>query len=118
MVVLYAAPVSLLICAPATTHSSIVTVSKRVKALPILGSVHLSDLRVIYGGGDLTEYLIHFATNLNPNGGSDPFWPQYTPSGPQLLTLYDSPVPTNITLDTYRAEGMKFLTELSLLHPL
>jgi acetylcholinesterase len=92
--------------------------SKRLKSLPILGSAHASDVPVIYGGQDLTDFLIHFATNLNPNGGSDAQWPPYTTSSPQLLTLYDSPVPTNITLDTYRAEGMKFLTQLSLSHPL
>ncbi|KAF8264081.1 alpha beta-hydrolase [Lactarius quietus] len=92
--------------------------NKRLKSLPILGSAHASDLAIIYGGQDLTDYLIYFVTNLNPNGGSDAQWPQYTSSSPQLLTLYDSPVPTNITLDNYRAEGMKFLTYLSLRHPL
>ena len=93
------------------------TVNKRQKSLPILGSAHASDIPIIYGGKDLTNYLIHFATNLDPNGGSDAHWPQYTPKWPQLLTLYDS-LPSNVTLDTYRAEAMKFLTELSLVHPL
>jgi carboxylesterase type B len=93
--------------------------NKRLKSLPILGSVHGSDLAIIYGGEDLTDYLIHFATTLNPNGGSDVPWPQYTTSLPQLLTLYDATVgPSNVTLDTYRAEGMKYLTALSLEHPL
>ncbi|KAF8264084.1 alpha beta-hydrolase [Lactarius quietus] len=92
--------------------------NKRMKSLPILGSVHGSDIAIIYGGQDLTDYLIYFATNLNPNGGSYAQWPKYTTSSPQLLTLYDSPVPTNVTLDTYRAEGMQFLTNLSLSHPL
>ncbi|KAN0139660.1 Alpha/Beta hydrolase fold [Lactarius tabidus] len=91
--------------------------NKRLKSLPILGSAHASDIPIIYGGQDLTNYLIHFVTNLDPNGGSDAQWPQYTTSSPQLLTLYDAPVPTNITLDTYRAEGMTFLTQLSLTHP-
>jgi hypothetical protein len=94
------------------------SVSKRLKSLPLLGSAHASDIQIIYGGQDLTDYLIHFATNLNPNGGSHAEWPQYTASSPRLLTLYDAPVPTNITLDTYRAEGMKFLTKLSLEHPM
>ncbi|KAF8264075.1 carotenoid ester lipase precursor [Lactarius quietus] len=92
--------------------------NKRLKSLPLLGSAHASDLAIIYGGQDLTDYLIYFVTNLNPNGGSHAQWPQYTSSSPQLLTLYDSPVLTNITLDTYRAEGMKFLSYLSLRHPL
>ena len=93
-------------------------VNKRQKSLPILGSSHASDVAIVYGGQDLTDYLIYFATCLDPNGPSVAQWPQYTASSPQLLTLYDSPVPTNITLDTYRAEGMKFLTHLSLEHPL
>ncbi|KAI9454054.1 Alpha/Beta hydrolase protein [Lactarius psammicola] len=92
--------------------------SKRLKSLPILGSAHASDIPIIYGGQDLTDYLIHFATTLNPNGGSSPQWPKYTTSSPQLLTLLDGAVPTNITLDTYRVDAMNFLTELSLSHPL
>ena len=95
------------------------TVSKRFKSLPILGSVHASDILNIYGPGDLTDYLIHFVTNLDPNGGSSPQWPQYTTSSRQLLTFLDDPV-TNITItrDTYRTDGMEFLTKLSLAHPL
>ncbi|KAH9175630.1 carotenoid ester lipase precursor [Lactarius sanguifluus] len=92
--------------------------SKRLKSLPILGSVHASDIAIIYSGQDLTDYLIHFATNLDPNGGSGPHWPQYTTSSPQLLTLLDGVVPANITLDTYRVDALNFLTELSLVHPL
>ncbi|KAH9060190.1 carotenoid ester lipase precursor [Lactarius vividus] len=92
--------------------------SKRLKSLPILGSAHATDIAIIYSGQDLTDYLIYFATNLDPNGGSGPHWPQYTTSSPQLLTLLDGAVPANITLDTYRADAMNFLTELSLVHPL
>ncbi len=95
------------------------TVSKRLKSLPILGSVHGSDILNIYGPGELTDYLIHFATNLDPNGGSSPQWPQYTTSSRQLLTLLDSQVNNiNITQDTYRTDGIEFITELSLAHPL
>ncbi|KAF8262660.1 carotenoid ester lipase precursor [Lactarius quietus] len=93
--------------------------SKRLKSLPILGSLHGSDILDIYGPGDLTDYLIHFATNLDPNGGASAQWPQYTTSSRKLLTLLDDPV-TNITItqDTYRTDGMEFLTRLSLAHPL
>ena len=52
-------------------------VSKRLKSLPILGSFHQSDLLNIYGGGDLTDFLIQFATNLDPNGILSPHWPRY-----------------------------------------
>ncbi|KAH9170119.1 alpha beta-hydrolase [Lactarius sanguifluus] len=92
--------------------------TKRLKSLPILGSVHGSDTAIIYGGKDLTDYLIHFTTNLNPNGGLSPQWPRYTTSSPQLLTLLDGPVPANITLDTYRVDAMEFITALSLVYPL
>jgi carboxylesterase type B len=92
--------------------------SKRFKSLPILGSLHGSDIPNIYGPGDLTDYLIHFVTNLDPNGGSSVQWPQYTTSSRQLLTFLDDPV-TNITItqDTYRTDGMEFITKLSLAHP-
>ena len=103
-------------CSP-HLHVESYTVNKRLKSLPILGSAHASDIQIVYGGQDLTDYLINFVTNLNPNGGSVPQWPQYTTWSPQLLTLYDSPVASNVTLDTYRAEGMKLLTKISLEHP-
>ncbi|KAH9053688.1 Alpha/Beta hydrolase protein [Lactarius vividus] len=93
--------------------------SKRLKSLPILGAVHGSDVRNIYGPGELTDYLIHFATNLDPNGGSSPQWPQYTTSTRKLLTLLDSQVKNiTITQDTYRTHGIDFITELSLTLPL
>ena len=42
-------------------------VSKRLKFLPILGSVHGSDLLNAYGGGEMADHLIRFVTNLDPN---------------------------------------------------
>ncbi|KAH9068091.1 Alpha/Beta hydrolase protein [Lactarius deliciosus] len=93
--------------------------SKRLKSMPVLGSAHGSDVQNIYGPGELTDYLIHFATHLDPNGGSSPQWPQYTTSSPQLMTLLESQVTnTTITLDTYRVDGIVFLTELWLVNPL
>ncbi|KAI0298090.1 Alpha/Beta hydrolase protein [Multifurca ochricompacta] len=93
--------------------------SKRLKALPVLGSVHGSDLLNSYGLGELTDYLIRFATTLDPNGGLSPQWPRYTTASPQLLTFLDIPVPsTTITQDTYRADGIEFVTKLSLAYPL
>ncbi len=93
------------------------TVSKRLKSLPVLGSVHSSDILNMYGGGDLTDYLINFATNLDPNGGLSPRWPQYTLKSPQLMTLVDSQgTNRTITQDAYRVEEMEFLTNLSHKH--
>jgi acetylcholinesterase len=88
-------------------------VSKRLKDLPLLGSVHGSDLLYTYGPGELMDYLIHFATNLDPNGGSSPQWPQYTNGSPQLMTLLPSNC-TSITQDRYRADSLCFLTNFFL----
>jgi acetylcholinesterase len=84
--------------------------------VPILGSFHESDIPNIYGGGDLTDFLIQFVTNLDPNGILGPEWPQYTTSSPQLMTLLGDQVTNNnrtITLDTYRVKQMEFITNLS-----
>ncbi|KAH8986603.1 carotenoid ester lipase precursor [Lactarius akahatsu] len=79
--------------------------SKRLKWMPVLG--------------ELTDYLIHFATHLDPNGGSSPQWSQYTTSLPQLMTLLESSVTnTTTTLDTYRVDEISLLTELWLAHSL
>ena len=94
------------------------TVSKRQKSVPIIGSFHSSDNLNIYGGGDLTDFLIQFATHLNPNGVLNPEWPRYNTSSPQLMTLLDSPVTNRtITSDTYRVEGMEFITKLNFKYP-
>jgi acetylcholinesterase len=61
------------------------------------------------------DYLIHFATNLDPNGGSSPRWPQYTNASPQLMTLLPSNG-TDITQDTFRADGLDYITQLHLAH--
>ena len=105
------------------THTSVNshTVNKRLKSVPILGSFHSSDLLNIFGGGDLTDFLIQFVTNLDPNGILSPHWPRYTTSSPQLMTLLGGQLEaTNnlnnrtITLDTFRVEGMEFITNISL----
>jgi len=93
--------------------------SKRLKTLPALGSAHATDILDVYGGQELTTYLVQFANSLNPNGDADLLsWPQYTTSSPQLLTLLDGLIPLTITQDTYRAEGFTYLTNLSLKYPL
>ncbi|THH17257.1 hypothetical protein EW146_g3519 [Bondarzewia mesenterica] len=92
--------------------------SKRLKALPILGSTHGSDLLNVYGPGDMTDYLIHFATNLDPNGNTGINWPMYKNSSPQLLTFLDGNQSLIITQDTYREEGMAYLAQLSLANPI
>ncbi|KAF7327211.1 Carboxylic ester hydrolase [Mycena kentingensis (nom. inval.)] len=93
--------------------------SKRLKITPFLGSFHFSDILNAYFGGELGDYVINFANKLNPNGGTVPNWPAYTTATPNLLTFQDNLLfPTTITQDTYRAEGMAFLTNVTLQHPI
>ncbi|KAH9910175.1 carotenoid ester lipase precursor [Epithele typhae] len=67
--------------------------SKRFKWVPTLGSVHGSDLVNVFGPAELTDYLINFANNLNPNGAT-------------------------ITMDDFRNESMAYAVELALKYPL
>ncbi|KAJ7914278.1 Alpha/Beta hydrolase protein [Mycena leptocephala] len=92
--------------------------SKRLKLVPILGSFHVSDILNIYFDGELTDYLINFATNLDPNGRTVPNWPGYTTAAPNMMTFLDGLFPTTITQDTYRAAAMQFLTNLTLQFPI
>lgn len=64
------------------------------------------------------DYIIHFATYLDPNGANGTTWPQYTRATPRLLTIYDDTIPLNITQDTFRADAIQYLTDLSLQNPL
>ncbi|KAI0059500.1 alpha/beta-hydrolase, partial [Artomyces pyxidatus] len=84
---------------------------------PAFDHAHGTDLVNIYGPGDLTDYLVRFAVTLDPSGDTGIFWPQFTTDDPKLLTLLDGATPLNITSDTYRVEGMEFLTQLSLADP-
>ncbi|KAF4622620.1 hypothetical protein D9613_009025 [Agrocybe pediades] len=92
--------------------------SKRFKTLPTLGSFHVTDLLNVYGGEELTNYLVRIVATLNPNGFGSVLWPQYTPQSPQMLTFLDGTIPTTPTMDTYRGPQIAFLNNLTLLHPL
>lgn len=109
---------------------------KRYKTAPILGSVsfttrfcvefislhdaqfHATELLNVYSGGDLTDYIINFVNNLDPNGPTVTHWPKYTNSNPQLLTFLDGDTPRTITTDNYRVDQMNFVTNVSLRSPL
>ncbi|KAI0665708.1 carotenoid ester lipase precursor [Trametes maxima] len=82
-----------------------------------IGAAHGSELPNVYGGGDIADYLIRFASTLDPNGDGVFHWPQYTQENPQLLTFRDGEVPLALSLDTYRAEAIDYVTELSLAYP-
>ncbi|KIJ19264.1 hypothetical protein PAXINDRAFT_8620 [Paxillus involutus ATCC 200175] len=93
-------------------------VSKRFKTVPYLGSVHGSDIFNVFGGQDMASYLVRFVSNLDPNGGTDLYWPQYTSAEPHMLEFLDGSIPQGLTKDTYRADAMAFLTKVYLAHPL
>ncbi|KAI0790999.1 carotenoid ester lipase precursor [Abortiporus biennis] len=94
--------------------------SKRLKLIPFLGSLHASDLLNVYTAGDLTDYVIHFVNYLDPNGSSGSSWPKYDPSSssPKLMTFLDGLIPRTISADTYRKDAMDFVTTLSLSNPM
>ncbi|TCD60884.1 hypothetical protein EIP91_009375 [Steccherinum ochraceum] len=92
--------------------------SKRSKSLPDLGSAHTTDLLNVYGPGDLTDYLINFVNNLDPNGPTVLSWPKYDTTSVSLLTLLDGSPSQTITTDTFRKDAIAFDIQLALAHPL
>ncbi|GJE92625.1 carotenoid ester lipase precursor [Phanerochaete sordida] len=93
-------------------------INKRLKSTPGLGSAHATDILNMYGPGDMTDYLINFASTLNPNGAGLLNWPAYTTAGKQLLTFLDGTVPLAITKDDFRTNGTDLLTQLLQVNPL
>ncbi|OBZ66769.1 Lipase 4 [Grifola frondosa] len=83
-----------------------------------LGAAHGTDLANVFGGGDMTDYLIRFAATLDPNGDAGIYWPRYTKESPQLLSFLDGEVPLGIINDTYRADAMELVTRMSLADPM
>ena len=63
--------------------------NKRLKDLPVLGTAHGTDILNVYGGGDMTDYLVNFVNNLDPNGKTGISWPQYSVASPRLLACQD-----------------------------
>ncbi|OJT02238.1 Lipase 1 [Trametes pubescens] len=82
-----------------------------------IGAAHGTELANVYGGGDMADYLIRFASTLNPNGDGAFPWPAYTAESPQLLVFQDGAVPLAVGEDTYRAAQMEYLQELSAKYP-
>ncbi|KAF9068600.1 carotenoid ester lipase precursor [Rhodocollybia butyracea] len=92
--------------------------NKRLKSLPILGSAHGTDILNVYGGGDMADYLVNFAVNLNPNGNTVLAWPEYTSGTPHMLQFNDGLFPLSLSLDNYRVEAIQFTTQLLLANPI
>ena len=79
---------------------------------------HTTELPNVFGGGDMTDFLVRFVNTLDPNGGPQIEWPAYTPQSPQLLAFVEGETPLQVIPDTFRKEAMDFVTELSLAEPL
>ncbi|KAA1472211.1 carotenoid ester lipase precursor [Dentipellis sp. KUC8613] len=96
--------------------------SKRGKDMAYLGSAHATDLLNSYGPtGELKDYIIGFASNLDPNKGSGGHlkWPQYDIKDPKAVIFQDSALsPIKIERDDYRQRALEFVGNISLLHPL
>ncbi|KAF8964270.1 Alpha/Beta hydrolase protein [Flammula alnicola] len=97
--------------------SGLSVLNKRLKLIPILGSLHASDILNVYGGGDMGDHLIRFANNLNPNPTSGYQWPQYTLTDRKIAAYLDGLIPLATTQDTYRADAMSYLTQVTLENP-
>ncbi|KAG1731072.1 uncharacterized protein EDB91DRAFT_1155352 [Suillus paluster] len=57
----------------------------------------------------MTQRLIYFVNDLDPNGPFDPInWPKWTSSSRELITFID-PFFQEITQDTFLAEAISYL---------
>ncbi|PFH47076.1 hypothetical protein AMATHDRAFT_153008 [Amanita thiersii Skay4041] len=111
------APRRLLLNQVSGKQNAWVFLTKRLKYTPVLGSFHATDLLNVFGGGELGDYLIFFANNMNPNRGLRFSWPKYDTSSRSILTLLDGFIPLSVTKDTFRQEGINILTNITLTHP-
>ncbi|KAI0352094.1 carotenoid ester lipase precursor [Trametes cingulata] len=82
-----------------------------------VGAAHASELAIIFGGQDMTDFLIRFVNTLDPNGGPEIDWPAYTTDSRQLLAFLDGDTPLTLIQDTFRQNATDFDVVLSLEHP-
>jgi len=70
----------------------------------------------------MTDYLVRFATTLDPNDGNknatEIEWPRYTLETRKMLTFLDGTPSLTITEDTYREKAMEVMTDIFLVNPL
>ncbi|EIW81564.1 carotenoid ester lipase precursor [Coniophora puteana RWD-64-598 SS2] len=93
-------------------------INKRLKAIPFVGSFHGSDLLNVFFGGDMTDYVVRFAANLDPNGDTGISWPKYTTDAPNMLAFQDGFTPQAIEQDNYRVDAMQYLANVTLQFPI
>ncbi|KAF9224035.1 alpha/beta-hydrolase [Gyrodon lividus] len=92
--------------------------TKRSKETPYLGSYQGSDLPDMFGPGDMTDYLIGFVANLDPNGNTGVQWPKYTTESPNALVFLDGSPSQDIEQDNFREDGISFLMTFFRQHPI
>ena len=104
---------------------------------------HSADLADVYGGGDLTDFLVRFVNTLDPNPSPRPhpdplsqsnssselpsagestgtiYWPKYNPVSKQMLLLSDEEgvEPQQLMADTFREEAIGYLNYLGIEYP-
>lgn len=83
--------------------------------------LHGSDMANVFGGGELTDYLINFVNTLDPNGlassNANVTWPKYSTKSPQLITFLDGDTPVEITQDDYRKDAIKYVGQVMMNNP-
>ena len=83
---------------------------------------HAADLANSFGpGGELKDYFIRFANNLDPNGREGPGieWPKWDPAKPRALVLTDQiRSPLVIDEDNYRSRALDYFEDLSIRYPI
>ncbi|KAI0628193.1 carotenoid ester lipase [Trametes polyzona] len=82
-----------------------------------MGATHTTELANVFGGGDMTDFLVRFVNTLDPNGGHDIHWPEYTTKSPQLLVFANGRKKLEVIPDTFRKEANDFLMQLSIEQP-
>ena len=69
----------------------------------------------IYSGGELLNYLIHFANTLEPGTGDEHLpWPRYSIDSPLLMTILDGEEPLTLTTDTFREAAIETVIEFGM----
>lgn len=94
--------------------------SRRLKALPVLGAAHATDLlNSFFLGQEMQEHLINFVNKLDPNTRSilDVNWPQYDLNRKRILVYRDGLIPLGLDADNHRESQMDALNAITLVHP-
>lgn len=73
----------------------------------------------MFGPGDMTDRLIRFVANLDPNDSTDVVqWPKYTTASPNALVFLDGEPSQDIEQDNFREDAISFLMTYFRQHPI